>query len=46
MRLTGILTDAARTGNLTRIPVGKEPHGLCLFPQPGLVSLGHTGNYR
>jgi len=23
-----------RTGTPTRIPVGKEPHGLCLFPQP------------
>jgi len=35
-----------RTGTLKRIPVGKEPHGLCLFPQAGLISLGHTGNYR
>ena len=35
-----------RTGAQTRIPVGKEPHGLCLFPQPGLISLGHTGYYR
>jgi YVTN family beta-propeller protein len=35
-----------RTGTLTRFPVGKSPHGPCLFPQPGLISLGHTGNYR
>ena len=35
-----------RTGALKRIPVGKGPHGLCLFPQPGKISLGHTGNYR
>jgi DNA-binding beta-propeller fold protein YncE len=35
-----------RTGTLRRIPVGKGPHGLCLFPQPGRISLGHTGNYR
>jgi YVTN family beta-propeller protein len=35
-----------RTGVLRRIPVGKGPHGLCVFPQPGRFSLGHTGNYR
>ena len=29
-----------------RIAVGAEPHGLCVFPQPGRFSLGHTGNYR
>jgi YVTN family beta-propeller protein len=34
------------TGALKRIPVGKGPHGLCVFPQPGRISLGHTGNYR
>ena len=34
------------TGALKRIPVGKGPHGLCVFPQPGKISLGHTGNYR
>jgi YVTN family beta-propeller protein len=35
------------TGQLThRIPVGAEPHGLCLWPQPGRYSLGHTGNMR
>jgi YVTN family beta-propeller protein len=35
------------TGALThRIPVGKEPHGLCVWPQPGRYSLGHTGNMR
>ncbi len=35
------------TGKLThRIPVGREPHGLCVWPQPGQVSLGHTGNMR
>jgi YVTN family beta-propeller protein len=31
---------------LARIPVGKGPHGLAIFPQPGRYSLGHTGNYR
>ena len=35
------------TGTLThRIPVGREPHGLCVWPQPGRLSLGHTGNMR
>jgi YVTN family beta-propeller protein len=35
------------TGTLThRIPVGREPHGLCVWPQPGRYSLGHTGNMR
>ena len=35
-----------RTGAVKRIAVGKGPHGLCLFPQPGRINLGHTGNYR
>ncbi len=35
------------TGRIThRIPVGHEPHGLCVWPQPGRYSLGHTGNMR
>ncbi|HEV7864860.1 MAG TPA: hypothetical protein VGR20_19310 [Acidimicrobiia bacterium] len=35
------------TGRLLHtIKVGKGPHGLCLFPQPGRLSLGHTGNFR
>ena len=35
------------TGRLThRIKVGREPHGLCVWPQPGRYSLGHTGNMR
>ena len=35
------------TGRLKhRIPVGREPHGLCVWPQPGRYSLGHTGNMR
>jgi YVTN family beta-propeller protein len=40
---------AIDTGNghlLARIPVGKEPHGLCIWPQPGRYSLGHTGILR
>lgn len=31
---------------LARIPVGASPHGLCVWPQPGRFSLGHTGNMR
>jgi len=31
---------------LARIPVSKGPHGLCVYPQPGRYSLGHTGNMR
>ena len=34
------------TGAMTVIPVGKEPHGLTVWPQPGRYSLGHTGNMR
>ena len=31
---------------LARIPVGDGPHGLCVYPQPGRYSLGHTGVFR
>lgn len=34
------------TGAVRKIPVGKEPHGLTVWPQPGRYSLGHTGNMR
>ena len=37
------------TGNgklIQRIKVGKGPHGLCVYPQPGRYSLGHTGVFR
>ena len=35
------------TGRLrARIPVGEGPHGLCVWPQPGDYSLGHTGIMR
>ena len=29
-----------------RIKVGAGPHGLCIWPQPGRYSLGHTGILR
>jgi len=36
----------AQTGRLThRIPVGREPHGLCVWPQPGRLLLGDTREY-
>ncbi len=36
-----------RTGRLrAAIPVGSGPHGLCVWPQPGRFSLGHTGIMR
>ena len=36
-----------RDGHLiARIPVGLGPHGLCVWPQPGRYSLGHTGILR
>ena len=31
---------------LARIKVGGSPHGLCVWPQPGRYSLGHTGVLR
>ena len=34
------------SGEVKAIPVGKEPHGLTVWPQPGRYSLGHTGNMR
>ena len=34
------------SGEVRSIPVGKEPHGLAVWPQPGRYSLGHTGNMR
>jgi YVTN family beta-propeller protein len=34
------------TGAVKKIAVGKEPHGLTVWPQPGRYSLGHTGNLR
>jgi DNA-binding beta-propeller fold protein YncE len=31
---------------LAHVPVGRGPHGLCVYPQPGRYSLGHTGVFR
>ena len=38
---------STRTGRLLhKITVGAGPHGLCIYPQPGRYSLGHTGVFR
>jgi len=38
---------STRTGRLLhRIPVGSGPHGMCVWPQPGRYSIGHTGILR
>ncbi|AHI25227.1 YncE family protein [Komagataeibacter swingsii] len=34
------------TGATRSIPVGLEPHGLTVWPQPGRYSVGHTGILR
>jgi YVTN family beta-propeller protein len=34
------------SGEARVIKVGREPHGLAVWPQPGRYSLGHTGNMR
>jgi YVTN family beta-propeller protein len=38
--------DTASGEVKAKIKVGKEPHGLTVWPQPGRYSLGHTGNLR
>ena len=38
--------DTATGKVLKKIAVGDGPHGLCVWPQPGRFSLGHTGNMR
>ena len=34
------------SGAIKTIPVGTEPHGLTIWPQPGRYCLGHTGVMR
>jgi YVTN family beta-propeller protein len=47
-RYSGVVyAISTRNGRLlARIPVGSGPHGLCVWPQPGRYSLGHTGDLR
>jgi YVTN family beta-propeller protein len=33
-------------GAVDFVKVGREPHGLTVWPQPGRYNLGHTGNLR
>jgi hypothetical protein len=38
---------STRDGRLLhKISVGSGPHGLCVWPQPGRYSIGHTGILR
>jgi YVTN family beta-propeller protein len=47
-RYNGVVYAMSTTNGrlIAEIPVGAGPHGLCVFPQPGRYSLGHTGNFR
>lgn len=35
-----------QSGHVDKVKVGRQPHGLTVWPQPGRYSLGHTGNLR
>jgi DNA-binding beta-propeller fold protein YncE len=42
-----IYAISTRTGRLVRrVRVGAGPHGMCVWPQPGRYSIGHTGILR
>jgi DNA-binding beta-propeller fold protein YncE len=44
---SAVYAISTQTGRLLhRIPVGHGPHGLCVWPQPGRYSIGHTGILR
>lgn len=44
---SAVYAISTRDGHLiARISVGMQPHGLCVWPQPGRYSLGHTGVTR
>jgi YVTN family beta-propeller protein len=44
---SAVYAISTQTGRLLhRIPVGNGPHGLCVWPQPGRYSIGHTGILR
>ena len=38
--------DLEKRTFIKKIKVGKEPHGIAVYPQPGRYSLGHTGILR
>jgi YVTN family beta-propeller protein len=44
---SAVYAISTRTGHvIAKIPVGLSPHGLCVWPQPGRYSTGHTGVMR
>ena len=44
---SSVLAISTQTGRLiARIPTGVSPHGVCVWPQPGRYSTGHTGVMR
>jgi YVTN family beta-propeller protein len=44
---SAVYAISTRTGHvIATIPVGLSPHGLCVWPQPGRYSTGHTGVMR
>ena len=47
-RYNGVVYAISTTDGhlLKKIAVGAGPHGLCVWPQPGRYSLGHTGILR
>jgi DNA-binding beta-propeller fold protein YncE len=47
-RYSGVVYEISTVdGHLIRkVTVGSGPHGLCVYPQPGRYSLGHTGVFR
>jgi YVTN family beta-propeller protein len=47
-RYNGVVYAISTTSGrlLAKIPVGAGPHGLCVWPEPGRYSLGHTGILR
>jgi len=47
-RYSGVVyAISTRTGRLLhRVRVGSGPHGMCVWPQPGRYSIGHTGILR
>ena len=44
---SAVYAISTRTGRvIANIQVGVSPHGLCVWPQPGRYSTGHTGVMR
>jgi YVTN family beta-propeller protein len=43
---TVVVIDTTSGKVIATIKVGRQPHGLTYFPQPGRFSIGHNGVYR